>query len=96
MTTAKDSMLQNGRQQFFVSARLRQSPLKQLAIIAIAAAMLIVSSCARLSGTFQNHNLSLKNETVLFYVGLVAIPFAIVGAAIALIMRFGRKRGMRA
>jgi len=96
MTTAKGLMLQKGHQQPVVSTRLRATPLRQMAIIVIAAAVLIVSSCARLGGTFQNHDTPAGTARVGLFGVTAVIPTAIVIGVAVLISKFFRKRGTQA
>jgi hypothetical protein len=84
MTSAKD-----------VLARRRWASWKQFAIILVAATVLIVSSCARLGGTFQNHDRPIGIESAVLFIGLAAIPIAMACAVVVSILKFFRKRGMQ-
>ncbi len=74
MTTANGSTHPLNERKPFVSGWLKQVPVKPLAIILVAAAVLIVSSCARLGGTFQNHDTPSTLATVGLFAGVAAIP----------------------
>jgi hypothetical protein len=95
MTSAKGRMLSQSNRNPFGYERIKWAPRKQLAIIFVAAVVLIVSSCARLGGTFQNHDTPLPIKSAVLFGGLTAIPVAIACAVVVLILKLFRKRGMQ-
>lgn len=76
--------------------RRKSGPWKQIAIVLVSAIILSGSSCAAMSAAWgAGHENLFGFATLGFFAGLVAIPFTIVWAIVALILALVRKPGVR-
>jgi hypothetical protein len=78
-----------------VPERRRPRTWKQIAIVLVSAIILSGSSCAAMATTWGAHDNLFGLALIGFIVGLVAIPFTILWAIVALILWIVRKRGAR-
>jgi preprotein translocase subunit SecG len=96
MTAGENLSQKPNDQPLSVQTRRKSGPWKQIAIVMVSAIILSGSSCAAMSAAWgAGHENLFGLATLGFFAGLVAIPFTIVWAIVALILALVRKRGAR-